>query len=189
MIGFALAFSIAALLSLRNATLGVSEILRAFGEQVVALVFLGFCAAFLPILASEPGAFKSIAWFITVVAANDSIAYFAGRKFGKHPVALMVSPKKTFEGSITGLLGGALVGGLLALWLLSEFTFFDGVLFSLILGVASQMGDLIKSLLKRVHNTKDSGTILPGHGGILDRVDGLIGAAPLFFLLREWFIG
>jgi phosphatidate cytidylyltransferase len=188
-IGFALAFSVAALLSLRNATLGVGEILRAFGEQVVALVFLGFCASFLPILASEPGAFKSIAWFISVVAVNDSVAYFAGRKFGKHPVALVVSPKKTFEGSISGLLAGALIGGVLALGLLSEFTFLDGMLFSLILGVASQMGDLIKSLLKRAHNTKDSGTILPGHGGILDRVDGLIGAAPLFFLLKDWFIG
>jgi phosphatidate cytidylyltransferase len=105
---------------------------------------------------------------------SDTGGYFAGRTFGKHALSPVVSPKKTVEGSIGGLLG-ALVGGLLAhFWFLPSLPFVHAVLLSITAAAAGQAGDLCESLIKRSTGVKDSGTILPGHGGIMDRVDALL---------------
>ncbi len=123
-----------------------------------------------------------------VVWAGDTGAYFAGRFLGKHKLHPKVSPKKTIEGAIGGLLssiGGAfLMYEALALHGLQSWKL---ALFAAAGGALGQLGDLAESLIKRACNVKDSGTILPGHGGMLDRVDGVIFALPFFyFALTAW---
>jgi phosphatidate cytidylyltransferase len=116
---------------------------------------------------------------MAVVAAADIGAYFAGRAFGRHKLAPSISPGKTWEGVVGGLLAVALYG---ALWLLLESTLtvpFPGFILLLAMASLSVVGDLFESWLKRQAGIKDSGHILPGHGGVLDRIDGLTSALPL----------
>jgi len=124
---------------------------------------------------------------VFLVAAADSGAYFAGKKFGKNKVAVNLSPGKTWEGVLGGviaafvltIIGGALLG--------VSGSQFGGLLFlAVICALVSVVGDLFISLLKREAGVKDSGQILPGHGGVLDRVDGLIAALPIFALGLHW---
>jgi len=121
---------------------------------------------------------------VMIVACADIGAYFSGRRFGKHKLAPSVSPKKTWE----GLLGGVVVNAIVVL-LLGVFLALDGrtwLLLALVImgtALASVVGDLLESMVKRHRGIKDSGNILPGHGGILDRVDSLTAAMPVFTLI------
>lgn len=122
-----------------------------------------------------------IVWLLAAVAAADSGAYFTGRRFGRHKLAPRVSPGKTMEGA----LGGAVA---VLAWCVCGAVFFDGAIMHwLLVGVvltgAAVTGDLFESTLKRVRGVKDSGGILPGHGGLLDRIDSVLAAAPAFVLL------
>ncbi|MBX3233075.1 MAG: phosphatidate cytidylyltransferase [Labilithrix sp.] len=122
------------------------------------------------------------AWFA------DTGGYFAGRFLGKHKLYEAVSPKKTIEGAIGGLAGAAL-GALLAhFWFLPSLPLGAGVVLALVAGALGQAGDLGESLLKRSFGVKDSGAIVPGHGGILDRVDALMLTSAVTFLYTLWFV-
>ncbi|CCF66682.1 phosphatidate cytidylyltransferase [Xanthomonas citri pv. punicae str. LMG 859] len=123
---------------------------------------------------------------LTMVWAADSGAYFAGRAFGKHKLAPRVSPNKTIEGLLGGLLAGIAVAcafGWLAGLTLAHVP--QLVLVSALAVLASVLGDLFESLLKRHAGAKDSGTLIPGHGGVLDRIDGVLAALPVFALGKE----
>lgn len=117
---------------------------------------------------------------VLLVAAADIGAYFAGRRFGRHKLAPSVSPGKSWEGVVGGVLAVAVIGVLFAL--------FRDANVAVVLAVAlpatlvSVVGDLLESMLKRYRGVKDSGHILPGHGGVLDRIDGLVAAVPVFTL-------
>ncbi|HMO02844.1 MAG TPA: phosphatidate cytidylyltransferase [Oligoflexia bacterium] len=129
-------------------------------------------------------------WLIMVVSINDTAAYFGGKRYGARKLALAISPNKTVEGAFFGFLAGVLAGSLLRIFLPYYINFFGSVLLALVVVSCAQVGDLSKSLIKRVYRVKDSGKLLPGHGGILDRVDGLLMAAPvifLFLLFNEFF--
>jgi phosphatidate cytidylyltransferase len=123
-------------------------------------------------------------FLIFVVWAVDTGGWFFGKKFGRIPLAPRISPKKTWEGAVGGTVVGCLVG-----WLSREVFFKFGMslsealLFSFVIAVTSQASDLIESLMKRSFGMKDSSQLLPGHGGILDRFDGYIFAAPFFYYL------
>ncbi len=105
---------------------------------------------------------------------GDTGGYFAGRAFGKHKLYEKVSPKKTIEGSIGGL-AGSVLGALCAhYWYLQALPLVDGIILAVIAGALGQAGDLCESLIKRSTGVKDSGFIVPGHGGLLDRVDALV---------------
>lgn len=105
---------------------------------------------------------------------GDTGGYFAGRAFGKHKLYEKVSPKKTIEGSIGGL-AGSVAGAVIAhFWFLPELPLVGGVVLAIVAGGLGQAGDLCESLIKRSTGVKDSGNILPGHGGILDRIDALM---------------
>lgn len=126
------------------------------------------------------------------VFIGDSAAYFAGRKFGKHTLASAISPKKTKEGA-TGALISTFAVTLFWLYCVCPFdwnadTAVKLFLFGPILSVLAQLGDLFESMLKRSRHQKDSGTFLPGHGGILDRIDGLVFATPAFYLFVYYIL-
>jgi phosphatidate cytidylyltransferase len=117
-----------------------------------------------------------------VIWAGDAAAYYAGRALGRHKLAPTISPNKTIEGSIAGLAGSILTGIVLGSWLLQRQIAFLAFA-SLAAAIAGQLGDLAESALKRSSGVKDSSSLLPGHGGMLDRLDSLIFAAPVFY----WF--
>ena len=125
---------------------------------------------------------------VVVVAAADIGAYFVGKRIGKNRLAPSLSPNKTWEGVMGGFAACLLVG-ILLIWLLHSYliTLSNGqililVLLSLVVMLFDVIGDLLESMLKRNRDLKDSGKILPGHGGILDRVDGLLAVTPIFVL-------
>jgi phosphatidate cytidylyltransferase len=113
-----------------------------------------------------------------VTWANDSCAYFGGRAFGKHPLFKSVSAKKTWEGFISGALGSALIIWLLALFIPHNLGTADFVWVIIPSMILAPCGDLIESRLKRIYHTKDASNILPGHGGLLDRIDALLLVIP-----------
>ena len=124
--------------------------------------------------------------FLIILWANDTGAYLSGRSFGKHKLFERISPNKTWEGFI----GGVLFAMLIALNLQQYFGSLEKwqwVSMAAVIGVFGTLGDLVESMLKRSLGVKDSGNILPGHGGLLDRFDGLLIAAPLVFLLLLMF--
>jgi phosphatidate cytidylyltransferase len=116
---------------------------------------------------------------LAITWAADTVAYFVGRSFGKHPLAPHISPKKTWEGSIGGLLGSLLVAYAFHFWLTIPLPHL--LVMALLGNVAGQMGDLLESAYKRSAGVKDSGGLLPGHGGILDRIDALILCIPVIW--------
>jgi len=136
----------------------------------------------LSILRLQPGA----AWIVFVLAVNftsDTGAYFVGRTWGRHRMTRYISPKKSWEGATGGLAIATLVGALLVPLLGLPINVSIGGLLGAVGSVAGQVGDLAESLIKRQVDTKDSGDLIPGHGGMLDRVDSLLFAAPVMYYL------
>jgi phosphatidate cytidylyltransferase len=121
-----------------------------------------------------------VLWLVLMVCAADIGAYFAGRAFGRRKLAPRVSPGKTIEGALGGLLAVALVAGCGALYF--SLAVPATVAFGFGVGIFSIIGDLTESMFKRAASLKDSGTLLPGHGGLLDRLDSVTAAAPLYAL-------
>ena len=127
-----------------------------------------------------------ILFILVVVFLGDVGALYAGTFFGKHKLYPALSPKKTIEGSLGGLSANILCGGLFKLFFLPELSWGVSLLFFIALGIAGQIGDLFESGLKRVADIKDSGGILPGHGGILDRADAAMYAAPVAYFFKAY---
>ncbi|MEZ4600474.1 MAG: phosphatidate cytidylyltransferase [Syntrophotaleaceae bacterium] len=152
----------------------------------LALVFFGFCyisllLAHLVMLHGLPFGREWVFLVLLIVMASDSAAYFSGIALGRHKLYPAISPNKSIEGAIGGLLGG-LVGAFVARWwFFSSLGLLDCLLLGLILGCVGQTGDLFESMIKRAFQVKDSGTIVPGHGGILDRLDSLLFTFPLAY--------
>jgi phosphatidate cytidylyltransferase len=152
------------------------------------------------------GAFL-LMYLLLVVWAGDVFAYFVGKSVGRHLMSPRVSPKKTWEGTTASLLASVIVGLLLysyalpissallnahlierrdGLFALQKAPMFPVFLLSAMINVAAQLGDLVESLIKRGAGVKDSGAILPGHGGMLDRIDALLFAAPVLWYYAAW---
>lgn len=125
-----------------------------------------------------------IFFLILVAAFNDIFAYFGGKRFGSHPLAPSISPKKTIEGSLFGIVGGLISGSLMILLFLSDlFPVWKMLITIVVVVIASQIGDLIESKFKRYCGIKDSSALIPGHGGLLDRIDAYLLALPVFICL------
>ncbi|MBN8548876.1 MAG: phosphatidate cytidylyltransferase [Deltaproteobacteria bacterium] len=137
-------------------------------------------------LAALPAAAGIVAWLFLVVCVNDIAAYFGGSHFKGPKIVPALSPNKTASGYACGMLCGILLGVYASSWLdvRAPLAFF--ILFSFAVVLAAQVGDLLKSYLKRNVGVKDSGSILPGHGGLLDRLDGALLAGPLVYLAVIW---
>jgi phosphatidate cytidylyltransferase len=147
------------------------------GWSIAGPLYIGGLFATTALLYRQPQGGSWVLLALLCAFWSDTGGYFAGRYYGKHKLAPVVSPKKTVEGSIGGL-AAALVGGLLAhFWFLRELPLLDAIALSLVAAAIGQAGDLCESLIKRSVGVKDSGTVLPGHGGILDRSDAMLFSA------------
>ena len=158
---------------------------KRMATTVLGLVYGGVSLTYLYRLSADhPGA-EGAGWIylaLIVTWANDTSAYFAGRAFGKHKLSKL-SPKKTWEGAIGGWFG-SLLGALLAhYWFAPQLALTEALLIGALAGVLGPLGDLAESLMKRSFDAKDSGRILPGHGGLLDRVDALLITGPMVYMM------
>lgn len=126
--------------------------------------------------------------FIATTVASDIGGYFAGSFLGKHKLAPTISPKKTWEGVTGSAVTCMIVGGWLVWWLLDGGQIWQGVIIGLAAVVTATAGDLVESMVKRDLGIKDMGTLLPGHGGVMDRLDSLVATAPVVWLLLELFV-
>lgn len=131
----------------------------------------------------ENAGMKMVLYLLFVVCATDIGAYFAGRHFGGPKLAPAISPNKTWAGLGGGMLAAGAVGGICASFVPYPFSFGGCIFAGMALAAVSQGGDLFESWLKRRVGVKDSGVLIPGHGGLLDRVDGLMFATPVYALL------
>ncbi len=178
-VGFSLLF----LFRLRS----IDSAAREAALALLAFMYIPFLLMHLVLLRLTPYGIQWLFVTMLIVMTNDSAAYYTGCAFGKHRLYPLVSPKKSIEGAIGGLFGS--LGGTL----LAKFTFFpqlsfvDAVATALVIGVVGQAGDLFESLLKRSFGVKDSGTIIPGHGGVLDRLDSILFAAPITYYYVLFF--
>lgn len=130
-----------------------------------------------------PGA---LTWFLAVIAISDSAQYYVGRWTGRRPLAPLISPGKTVEGALGGFVAAAIAGAVLQRYWLPEVAFGMAIGVAFFLAAAGMVGDLFESLLKRSVGIKDTATLIPGHGGALDRLDSYLFAAPLFYLFLRY---
>ena len=134
-----------------------------------------------------------IVWLVFASSwVSDIFAYFVGMSIGKHKLAPVLSPKKSIEGAVGGIVGAAIAGGLLGhMFQIAGIGGYEYIIrfaiISAIAGIASQIGDLAASGIKRHFEVKDYGTLIPGHGGIMDRFDSVIMTAPIIYFLAELF--
>jgi phosphatidate cytidylyltransferase len=153
---------------------------------IVGFVYIGWMFGHLGFLANAVNAYGYLLYVVFATELNDIAAFTFGRLFGRHPLRSEISPRKTWEGAL-----GALAFSMVLPWLLRfsfpEFTAWQLILAGLIVGIGGQLGDLSISVIKRDIGTKDMGVLIPGHGGILDRIDSLIYVAPLFMHMAGYY--
>jgi phosphatidate cytidylyltransferase len=152
-------------------------------------LYLGACLTTLALMRRDLGA-TGPGWVVLSLCfawLADTGGYFFGRFLGKAKLYEAISPKKTRAGFVGALVGAGASAVIAKLWFLPEIDLLQGVLLGVVCGAAGQCGDLVESLLKRSTGIKDSGTLVPGHGGILDRIDALLVVSPLVYLYLLWF--
>ncbi|WP_285766622.1 phosphatidate cytidylyltransferase [Peribacillus sp. SI8-4] len=155
------------------------------GFLVISILYLG--VGFYYLFETRDSAGMGLIYILLTlftIWATDSGAYFIGKAIGKRKLWPEISPNKTVEGFVGGVFSAMIVGGLFYAFSSLEYTLFQLLLISLIIGVFGQLGDLVQSAYKRHYGVKDSGKLLPGHGGILDRLDSLIFILPILHLLH-----
>jgi phosphatidate cytidylyltransferase len=153
------------------------------GETAVSLAYAGAAVLALALLrGADSAGLLAILYLFAVVWATDVMAYFVGRAVGGPKLAPSISPGKTWSGAIGGAAGG-FIAGLIVVLAAGQGSALRAGLIALLLSIVSQVGDLFESSVKRRHGAKDSGHLIPGHGGVLDRVDGLVAAAIALYLI------
>ncbi len=163
---------------------GTVNFVKTASASALALVYIPFLAGFLILLARPSNGLERVMTFVVLVGCNDTFAYLTGVLFGKHPLAPKISPKKTIEG-LLGSLIFTIAGGAIAFHYIMGAEWWLGALAGLLTVFTATSGDLIESALKRDMAIKDMGNLLPGHGGIMDRLDSVLFAAPALWLALE----
>jgi phosphatidate cytidylyltransferase len=167
---------------------GTAGYLRDVTAGLFALAYLPLLASFVALMLAAPDGARRTLTFLILAVCSDVGGYFAGILLGRHPMAPVISPKKTWEGFGGSVVACVLAGGI-AVPTLLHGAIWQGVLTGAAAVAAATLGDLAESMIKRDLEIKDMGTVLPGHGGILDRIDSLLITAPVVWLLLSVFIG
>jgi phosphatidate cytidylyltransferase len=206
-IGFAAAIAPFVFLLVGTRRVDLSSGFPAAAVSVLAFAYIALPLAFLVQIREQwSGAFMLL-YLLLVVWAGDIFAFFVGRSLGRHLLSPRISPKKTWEGALASLIASLVVGTLLynyalpissallnaqlmerrdGYFALQSPPLWSTLLLSAAINIAAQLGDLVESLIKRGAGVKDSGGILPGHGGMLDRIDALLFAAPVLWYYAAW---
>ncbi len=177
------------LLSLYRFEKGDAQAVLTFALHLSAVLYLGWLGGYFFALRSLPNGRWWLMLTFALVWLVDLGSYLIGSQWGKHKMFPLLSPKKSWEGFVGGVLFGGAFGPLLSIVLqsvLPELQVWEGVLMGVVIATISPFGDIFVSLLKRVAGVKDSGTLIPGHGGILDRSDTWIWAMMLGYYLSVW---
>ncbi len=161
----------------------LSDSFATLSRLVFGAVYVGFLTAHLLLLWYLPEGNYWLIILVAITAGSDSGAYYSGKNFGRRKLSKHISPNKTIEGAIGGLLSGVVIAVIFAVILLESVNWLVLIPMAMLLTVVGIVGDLCESVVKRGTDTKDSGKILLGHGGILDRIDSMILAAPLLYYL------
>ena len=156
-----------------------SKVLAEVSIAIFGSIYLGYLLSFILKIKDLPNGNYFLVSLLIITWVNDSGAYLIGTKLGKNKIFPKISPKKTIEGSIGGIIFS--IAGTFALKSWLNLTFNQLLFLSLIISIIAQLGDLFESVLKRGSGIKDSGILIPGHGGILDSLDSLIFTAPVFY--------
>jgi phosphatidate cytidylyltransferase len=159
----------------------VTHAAQEVGITFLGLMYVCFFLGYLVLIRDQAHGQAWIFFLFLLIWAGDTGAYYVGRAFGKRKLLERISPNKTVEGAVGGLASTVAAAWLCRPFLFPEVTVFSITLLALVLGLAGQVGDLAESLLKRSSGAKDSGTLFPGHGGVLDRFDGILFASPILY--------
>ena len=160
---------------------GQASVTTRIGAGVLGIIYIAFPISHLILIRDlEQGRFW-VLFLVCIIAANDTFAYYAGKGLGKHKLSPVVSPKKTVEGALGGLIGGVAVALIFHHFFLTHILLKEISVLAVFIGILGQLSDLFESLIKRSAGVKDSGSILPGHGGMLDRIDSLIFPIPFLY--------
>lgn len=167
----------------------ISAIPQRLGWLCLGLFYLPLLLGYLVLLRQYPHGREWIFLTLLVIMGCDSFAYFVGSNLGKRKLYPAVSPNKSVEGGIGGLLGAVVAVFVCRATFLPGIGIFEAIGIGLLLGVVGQLGDLFESLLKRACGVKDSGRMIPGHGGLLDRLDSLLFAFPFVYYIARFSSG
>ncbi len=151
-------------------------------KQILGIVYIPLSLSFLVTIRHESEGMTWIFFLLAIIFAGDISAYYVGSYLGRHKLSPSISPGKTVEGAIGGLAANLLAGAIGKYLFLPALAWGPALIFFMIAGIAGQAGDLFESEMKRSSKTKDSGGLLPGHGGFLDRIDALLFASPVAYL-------
>jgi phosphatidate cytidylyltransferase len=166
---------------------GAENYLRDVSSSILTAAYVPLFASFAAMLVVAEDGVARVLSFLIVVVCNDVGGYTTGAKLGRHPMAPTISPKKSWEGFAGSMIAGIAAGTLAVVFLL-DGQWWQGALFGAALVCTATVGDLVESLIKRDLGIKDMGTLLPGHGGLMDRLDSLLPSAVVSWLLLQLFI-
>lgn len=171
-----------------------SKMLTGVGATVLGVFYVAFLGGF--IISTRVGfensivpnlSTKLLSFFFLILMGSDSGAYFAGRAFGKHKLAPKISPGKTWEGSVGGIIASLAFAAIAHFWFLPELSLAYALPLAAVMSVVGALGDLAESAMKRGSDVKDAANILPGHGGLLDRLDSLVFNAPILYYFAKFY--
>lgn len=167
--------------------MAIADVLSAVAASSAALIFVALPFSFLARMDGRlPAGPVLVLFALAIVWAGDTVAYFVGESIGRIKMAPALSPRKTWEGAAGNVIGSLIAGYCFARWQNGNITAW--LITAALANVAGQLGDLVESAYKRGAGVKDSGAMLPGHGGMLDRIDSLIFAAPVVWLAASWLL-
>lgn len=165
----------------------IADVLPAIAASSAALIFVAWPFSYLARMDGMlPAGPVLVLFALAIVWAGDTVAYFTGKSIGRTKMAPALSPGKTWEGAVGNIIGSLIVGYFFARWQSGDLAAW--LITAALANIAGQIGDLLESSYKRGAGVKDSGAMLPGHGGMLDRVDSLIFAAPVVWLAAGWLL-
>jgi phosphatidate cytidylyltransferase len=172
---------IAILSVLLLARMPLHDSLKEAAITLTGMLYIGLTLSYLVEVRLLPHGEWLLLFLLLVTWAGDTGAYYVGTLYGQHALAPRISPKKTIEGLIGGLLGAMIIAYLARWWFVPDFSILGCLALAVLLTLAGLWGDLVESAIKRSVGVKDSGGLLPGHGGMLDRLDSLLFTAPAFY--------